>query len=266
MIRQGRRIDGQSCFETLHRAILHKEDCINMAGREVDLRGLIDTQGDLEKICAAVWRVLSSEGVRAFVRAGAWDQAVVSAKAYKSISERLLDGRQILIAATSSMGQASAALEVLDRTNVREEWEDVVAACLRVLCYRSANVAVDTCVNDMLRKFRKYQHSDGPALFKVQLGLSCLDMATESGADLQELVDEIAKQAVRSGDGYPAMDVLAHDVCRQSMSVCDKGMLETVVRDACLGRGYVPRRPQGRLVEAVDVAAVALASGLESHE
>ncbi|MGW3352870.1 hypothetical protein ACWDA3_57085 [Nonomuraea rubra] len=91
-----------------------------------------------------------------------------------------------------------------------------------------------------------------------------MDLATcaapdQAGAAYMRLVEE----AIASGDGYVAREMLAHDRCRAVLSGTDKETLSTAVKATGFALGTIPDPLLADLMAAVDKSTTALGRALD---
>ena len=137
------------------------------------------------------------------------------AEQHRGVGQRLLDGRQVAVLARYSAGDLAAALTLIRESTTAEPWEQLVAACLTVLCLRADDRPASTVAAAMTEQYLELTPGTGLVVFHVRLGLAVLDLASgveQPGA--ARTATRLLEEAVAAEDGYAARDVLAHDRCK----------------------------------------------------
>lgn len=230
--------------------------------------GDIDTSLDQHRQLVGLVRTqLLVGGTTALATAGRWADAAALAATYTAEGDgRLLEGRQAQIIArlldrdgngARSLLAASAPASNHGTGVFREEDRDV-AACLTALCATATTrgQALDAMV-------ARYQADgvpgEGYASYRARYGAT---VAVIAHAHLHpagpEIAAHAAAEALRSGDGYAAQEVLRHPAITETLTHHDRAVLDQVVKDAGLSGGVLNGRLLRRLGDVVDLAAHAV--------
>jgi hypothetical protein len=121
-----------------------------------------------------------------------------------------------------------------------EPWEGLVAACLTVLCHRTADHPVDAAAIAMRERYLELPAMSGLLSFHTRLGLTVIDLMTEVATPAaSHIAAQLARQAVEAEDGKVARDILAHDRCRATLTRDEKHTLISAAEAAGLGAGAI---------------------------
>lgn len=256
LIREGNGTDAYTMLTTLLRAARDRSEA-TIAGRTINLGGLVTTPQAHQRVCDRVWAALLADGTRALALAGQWRQAAESAATHRGIGRRLLDGRQITILALAHQeGTAHQAAVLTEQSTTDEPWERTVQSLLRVLCQRAAGSRSDEHTAAMLtavHAFLKQEHAPATAAFRARLGLAALDLAAhEDQARLASLQGPVIDTA--STDAYAARDVLSHRFLNASLSAAQRRSLADLVRSSGFDAGTMPEPLHSDLIAAVSSA------------
>lgn len=256
LIREGNGADAYTILTTLLRATRDRSEA-TIAGRTINLGGLVATSQTYRKLCERVWAALLADGTRALALAGRWRQAAESAAAHRGIGRRLLDGRQITIIALAHEERTAHHAAVLtEESTTVEPWERTVQRLLRVLCQRAAGdraddhtAAILTAVHALLG----HERAPATATFRTRVGLAALDLAAhEDQTCLAPLQASLVDTA--STDAYAARDVLSHRFLNASLSPAQHHSLADLVRSAGFDAGTMPEPFHSDLMAAVSSA------------
>ncbi|MGC5042482.1 hypothetical protein ACLQ16_04095 [Streptomyces albidoflavus] len=250
--------DGEGAYrllDALNRTLRHRTDTV-IGDRSLSFRFLTATEEDHRTACQWLWTVLLGDGTRALVAANQWDRARAHVEQHKGVGRRLLDGRQVEIIARCLGKDGESARRLLDESTLSEAWEHPVAACLAGMCHMGDGGPPDDAIEKMAAEYLNLSATADLAVFRTRVGLTVLDLSsppTRAGV-ARRLVDD----ALHSGDGYVARDVLAHSVCYDEMTGGEQRRLGEAVASAGLGRGSLEAELKRSLLEAVEVSARAV--------
>ncbi len=160
--------------------------------------------------------MLLGDGTRALVAANQWERAREHAVQHKGIGRRLFDGRQVEIVSLCLGGDPASARRTLEESTWEEAWEQSVAACLALLCHATAGDPSAEAAPKVTEEYLNLEAASEPLLFRIRFGLTALDL--NPGAGRAEVIRRLVRDAVTSGDGYVAREVLAHTICSEAMS------------------------------------------------
>ncbi|WP_037896373.1 hypothetical protein [Streptomyces sp. NRRL S-920] len=260
--------DGDSAYQlldTLNRAVRHRADA-TVGGRYVSFQDLTTTAEDHRTVCQWLWAVLLGDGTRALVAASQWARVRAHVAQHKGVGRRLLDGRQAEIAARCLSGEATSARRMLNESTLSEAWEYPVAACLAGLCVACSGAPKNDVAKEMAAEYLKLSTAPGLAVFRTRVGLTVLDLSPPSLRT--EVARRLVVDALRSGDGYVAREVLAHSACSVEMAEGDRRQLAEAVAAAGLGgTGGMGREMKRSLLAAVEVSTTVVEQHLATrHE
>jgi hypothetical protein len=207
---------GESAYElltTLYEAITTAAD-LTIEGITIPGASFISTAKDYLELRKWLWTVYISDGTRALTALGRWQQALTHLRSRKGIGHRMFDGRQVAAIAHAVSGDAAEALRVVRDTMPGEPWEQAVTACLAVLCSQHPKATNTTRIDAMITAHQQLEPGAHPPVFRVRLGLTVTDTAATAGyPDAISLTRRVIGDAVQSGDGYAAREILAHPGC-----------------------------------------------------
>jgi hypothetical protein len=235
-------------------------------GRAIDLGGLVANADERRELHRFLWTVLLADGTRALTTSGQWDAALRHVEHHKGIGARLLDGRQVAILAHSAAGDLDRAIDLLDTTDTPEPWEQAVAAYLHAWCRAASQRPVGANVADMVNHYLRLQPEPGQSLFLTRLGLSVLDLATNSAESAASAVaSRIGREALDTADAYLAWDVLNDPNTGCIASEGERGALSRMVEASGLRRVAIPIDAIEGLDEAVRTSTAHLVQLLAPH-
>ncbi|MFF8481880.1 hypothetical protein [Streptomyces antibioticus] len=246
--------DGPGAYrllDSLNRAVRSKTEAV-VDGRPTPFHHLTKSAADHQQVCQWLWAVLLGDGTRALVAAGQWDRAQAHNEQHHGVGQRLFDGRQVEVLVRCLSGRPGAALELLDKSTLEEDWEQAVASCLAVLCLTTADTAPLGPGKNMVRQYLALDTNPELAVFRTRVGLTVLDLSPHGRQP--EVLRRLTHEAVESGDGYVARDILAHPMCRRGISPDEHRALSAAVASAGLGTGYMPSPLERALQDAASVS------------
>ncbi|GAA5046656.1 hypothetical protein GCM10023259_020740 [Thermocatellispora tengchongensis] len=233
---------------TVHQALATNADAI-IEGRPLPTGHLTGDIGDQRELRRWMWGVYLSEGSRALLRQGRWQDAVTHVELNKGIGRHLLDGRQISIIARCLAGDTEAARAILDAGLHTEPWEEQVAACLAVVCQLSCGGPVADYAARMIEQYLASEPTPDHALFRIRLGLTVADLCVDP-SQAKCVYEHVTGEALASRDGYAAREVLSHHGCTANLSNPQKRDLTTAVHSSGLGLQAIPASALSDLAEA----------------
>ncbi|MFC5814129.1 hypothetical protein [Nonomuraea harbinensis] len=257
-IRAGNGDQGLRLLDAVYQAVTARTDLI-VEGQTLPTARLIGTRQEHHKLREWIWLQYLAEGIRALAMTGRWDEAVTHAKVHNGIGVHLMEGRQAEIIAHCLHGAPQAARNVLEECELTEPWERQVGACLHVMC-SGASASED--VQAMVQQFLGSEPRPGYAVFRARFGLTVatLTNALDRGAT-ERVLAQVMMEALESGDGYAARDVLGHLAVTEQADDRSRGLSE-LVASAGLGRGHLPAPLYDSISAAVKIAREALARSL----
>ncbi|MGW0192067.1 hypothetical protein [Nonomuraea sp. NPDC003201] len=228
-------------------------------GRSLPTQDLTGSPEEHQELRVWAYRVYLSEGTRALVCLGRWQEALAHVEQNKGIGLHLLDGRQVKIVNACLGGDADAALAVLDGSTITQPWEAQVSACLEVLCRLVDNPHADRETFLMIERYLAGRPEPGHAVFRARLGLAVVDLATcAAPARVHSAYARLMEDALDSADGYVAREVLAHDGCRAFLNHVDEKALTSAAEAAGLGHSTIPDPLMADLLTAVESSETAI--------
>lgn len=258
LIRDGRGDDAYGMLQALHHAAL-QGTAVDVDGTRMDL-GTLTTADGRKEICRQTWTALLADGARALAQVGRWEEAAEAMAQYKGVGKRLLDGRQIAIAALLDRGRTGEAVSMINSCVFAEPWEHVVAALLRI---RSEQDGMPVQGAELARIAEETlglvtQPEPTAAVFRARVAMTALHLTdgwpTASVALLQAAVIDIGLS-----DACVAREVLAHDLRRQ-ITDHQELQLDAVRVAGGLGIGSLPQPEMDTLTIAVGQAESRLRS------
>ncbi|MER6174203.1 hypothetical protein [Streptosporangium sp. NPDC001681] len=244
----------------LYEAVTGRADTI-LDDLPVSAETLTSTTEDHREVCQWLWGVLLAEGARALTSVGRWHDALTHLQRHHGVGRRMLDGRQVAVIASTTVGDADGALALLADTMPGEPWENAVTTCLNVLCRRSAHRLVEADLSVMVERYRQFVPASGLAVFGTRLGLSVIDAAggvEHPGA--RGIAAVLIQRA--SQDGYAAREVLAHEGCAALLTDEQARALAEVLDACALGSQILPARLTTDLSTALNTSEAVLSRAL----
>lgn len=231
-------------------------------GRILPLADLSGTRAEHHKLHEWVWLHLISDGIRALTLAGRWDDAVAHAQTHRGIGLHLMEGRQAVIVSNCINADLEAARAALADSTPRHPWELQVASCLKVMCAGPYHAST---TNAMITRYVEHRPAPGYAVFRAQLGLTVAALADATDVDAASRIHaQVADEAIASGDGYAAREVLH---CRRTTATdSQRAKLTNLVHASGLGTGEIPASLRQRLLDSVHTAAEALSQSLRQPD
>ncbi|MFG6197800.1 hypothetical protein [Nonomuraea sp. JJY05] len=229
-----------SLLNTLHHALKANTDPV-IEGIPLPTSDLTGSTEEYRELRRWMWGVYLSEGTRALVQLGRWQEALTHADQNKGIGRHLLDGRQVKIVSGCLAGDAGVALAVLEQSTLSEPWEAQVAACLWVMCRLAAGDSAKREVIRMIEQYLAGTRAPGQAVFRARLGLTVVDLTAR--ADPTKLGPAYAcliSEALASADGYVAREVLSHEGCKAMLIGTEEQALATAMQSSGLGLRTIP--------------------------
>ncbi|MYS23589.1 hypothetical protein GTW78_26420 [Streptomyces sp. SID4948] len=220
---------------------------------------LTRTDEDRHEVHAWLWRVLLADGARTLTTTGRWTEALAHIEQHHGIGTRMLDGRQVAIVAALTEGDTDRAAELLATTAPGEPWEQLVTACLRVLCSRDADQPVDRQVADLVNAYLSHEARPGLTVFDIRLGLTVLDsVGAQAPLDARHLVENIVHRTANARDGYAAHDLLAHPLAAMLITDRQAQDCRQLVEGCALEFSTLPNDLNADLSSVLDTAEAAL--------
>ncbi|WP_133150580.1 hypothetical protein [Frankia canadensis] len=261
-IRDGHGDRAHGLLRTLHRGIAEGTDIV-IDGILVPGGRLTAAPDDHWALRHWLWTVVLADGTRALAAAGRWEQAAAHAEASRGVGRRLLDGRQAVVLAHCTGGRLTAARAVIDESEPAELWERAVAACLTVVCDRSAGKTADQSVATMIRCYEDLPAAASLGAFQARLGLTVIDLAESITTPASRRIPaRLTRQALTTSDAHVARELLAHQACSTAMTIAERSELSEAVRAAGLGLGLIPPTLRVDLMAAVETAETAIGRAL----
>ncbi|MET9241203.1 hypothetical protein [Nonomuraea sp. NPDC003709] len=263
-IRAGDAETAWASLSTLYHALKTNTHAV-IEGRSLPTQDLTGSPEEQQELRIWAYRVYLSEGTRALVRLGQWQEALAHIEQNKGIGLHLLDGRQVKIVNACLDGDADAALAVLDGSTITQPWEAQVSACLEVLCRLVDNPHADRETALMIERYLAGRQEPGHAVFRARLGLAVVDLTTcAAPARVHPAYARLVEDALDSADGYVAREVLAHYGCRAFLNHVDEKALTSAVKSAGLGLGSIPDPLLADLLTAVENGETAIERALNA--
>ncbi|GHJ36680.1 hypothetical protein [Streptomyces sp. TS71-3] len=258
LTREGNGEAAYTVLQRLYRAA-QKRGTAEIYGRIVDLSALIRTEADHRKVCEELWTTVLVDGAGALARIGRWTEAAQAMTAHRGVGNRLLDGRQILIMSLMERSLDQEARDTIDSTTPAEQWEDTVAALLRLHCRPPGEPVPRQELDAVLREASALIATPDASIaaFQTRVGLAALDLARERTspfvAPLREAMADVAVL-----DAYAARDVLNHAVARPHLASGQQQKLDAVLATSGIGTGHLSTTRMRALTDAVDTAEAGL--------
>ncbi|WP_027346386.1 hypothetical protein [Hamadaea tsunoensis] len=255
--------DGQPTLDLLramYQAVTANHD-LTVDGQRLPMANLTGPQDELRRLHQWAWMQYVTEGIRIHTLAGRWPEAVRHASSLRGIGLHLMEGRQADIVAHLLDDDPDQARTVLHGSTITEAWEQQVASCLAAMCSQpSARVST---LDAMIDRFRApYESIEGYAVYRIRWGLTTVTLAAASHpATAQDLLYQVATEALDAADGYAAREVYGYRTTLQ-LDPVQQAALDAIVKRAALGEGSLLGDASSVLTDAVAIAELALAAAV----
>ena len=220
---------------------------------------LTRTNEDRRQVHAWLWRALLADGTRTLTTTGRWPEALAHVKQHRGVGSRMLDGRQVAVVSALTVGDTERAADLLSNTVLGEPWEQIITACLMVLCRRSIGQPVDGHIADLTNAFLGHEARPGLIVFDIRLGLTVLDAVSPAQhGEVGQLVQELVRRTAEARDGYAAREVLTHSLAATLATASQAQDCSYLIRTCALGSGALPDGCYADLLAAMDAAGAVL--------
>jgi hypothetical protein len=258
-IRAGDGLGACALVDTLHTAVATRTDT-TIDGLHVPAAHMATTRDEHREIRRWLWVVLLATTARALAGAGRWEQAHTRLRLHKGVGQRMLDGRQVAVLAHATTGDTPAALELCATTLPGDPWEQVVTACLTMLCQPDGT--------DPSRLATLYQALDplaaGLTVFHCRLGLTVIDALTAHGhPQARALGLELIHHTTTNPDGYAVRDLLAHPTCGALLTATQTRQLTALAHSHGLGTGTLPTALDTEIDTALAITEAVIADSVD---
>jgi hypothetical protein len=225
-----------------------------------DLTGTVE---DRHEVRAWLWRVLLADGTRTLTVAGRWSEALVLLKEHRGVGSRMLDGRQVAVLAALTTGDTDRATGLLLATVAGDPWEQLVTACLTVLCRREASQPVDRQLAVLVDTYLGREAEPGLTVFDIRLGLTILDAASSvEHPAVPRLTKHLVNRTVKARDGYAAREILSNPLALTLATDRQTQDCKALVRACALGAGSIPDEMYGGLSAALRTSEAVITHSL----
>ncbi|WP_010352619.1 hypothetical protein [Streptomyces acidiscabies] len=199
---------------------------------------LTATPDDRQEVHAWLWRVLLADGTRTLTTAGRWSEALAHIEKHRGVGKRMLDGRQVAVLTSLTAGDTERAGELLASTAPGDPWEQLVTACLVVLCRREAGQPVEDHLFELVETYLNREAEAGFTVFDIRLGLTILDaLGSAEHPESVRLAHHLVHRTAEARDGYAAREILSHPMAVSLATDRQTQECEELVRACALGTG-----------------------------
>lgn len=229
--------------------------------------GLTATQQDRQEVRAWLWRVLLADGTRTLTTTGRWGEALAHIEAHRGVGKRMLDGRQVAVLAALTAGDTQRADDLLRDTAAGDPWEQLVTACLVVLCRREAGQRLGDHLTELVETYLDREAEAGFTVFDIRLGLTVLDAvgSAEHPASAR-LAHHLMRRTAEARDGYAAREILGHPLAVSLATDRQMQECEELVRVCALGAGAVSDEVRHGLSAALRTSSSVITRSLAGAE
>ncbi|SHL18408.1 hypothetical protein [Actinacidiphila paucisporea] len=228
-------------------------------GVTISSRLVVDDLGRQE-VLAWLWRVTLADGTRTLTTQGRWQEALEHVRAHRGIGNRMLDGRQVAVAAHLMLQDQQAATALVAATQAGEPWENDVTALLAATCRQATVGHLSEPTVQHLVHLGSREHEPGRTVFATRLALAAhaqLRAHPVTAVAAQHLQALIRRRVLAAADGYAAWDALAH----LPVTGPETSALRELVDLCALGRG-LPTEHRVVLDTATAIAADTIRASL----
>lgn len=166
-----------------------------------------------QEVLAWLWRVTLADGTRTLTTQGRWQEALEHVRAHRGIGSRMLDGRQVAVAAHLMSQDHQAAVALVAATEAGEQWESDVTDLLAATCQQAMVGPLPEGAVEHLVHLGSREHLPGRTVFATRLALAVhaqLRSHEQTAAAAQQLQAFIERRVLDAADGYAARDALQH--------------------------------------------------------
>lgn len=253
-----------------YRILLDVYDAVsNATGVRVDdiqvPADLTDSDVERHEVRAWLWRVLLADGTRALTTADQWAQALTHLQAHRGVGQRMLDGRQVAVLARLDSDPAEAAA-LVTTTAPGEPGEEVVTACLNVMCCRALGRPIEALLAALADRYIHQEFGHGVTVFEIRLGLTILNLLNDPhGPVARRIVEDLYRRSRTATDGYAARECLADSRFTALATSRQVQGTRDLVHACALGSGGLPDTLTGRLNEALRLSDQVIRSAARPH-
>jgi thiopeptide-type bacteriocin biosynthesis protein len=210
--------------------------------------------------------VLLHDGTRALAAAGHWDQAAEHAARYDDHPGRLHDARQAGIIACVTAGDGKTAMELIDESTRTDPWEHAIAACLRAWAHLATGCPIPDSATPALALARLAIQPTAPGmtLSRIKLSLTSAELVTAIDPAQEDLLSQVADDALQDGDGHAASEILSSPAIARFLPQVQRQQLRRIITAAGLGDGPVPEPLRSELLAGVSAAEAGLRTALRT--
>ncbi|WP_146197352.1 hypothetical protein [Promicromonospora sp. AC04] len=224
----------------------------------VPLGDVNSTPEEHRRLVALAQAQLLVGGTAALARAGRWAEAADLARTYGGSGTRLLEGRQVLAISRLLTRDGNVARDLVAQSDRSSDIDYDVAACLTALCAATAK-RYDAAIVMVDRYRASTSPGEGYAYFRARYGAVVAVIARgNQHPAATEIAARVAREALGSGDGYAAQEVLRHATITGAIPERHRARLEEVVEVAGLTGKGLTGRLLTQLQDAVELAAHAV--------
>jgi len=244
--------DGQSAFhlmDSLYTAVSDRTDTV-IDGIPIPGARLTTTDEEHREIRRWLWATMLATSARALAQTGQWEHAAEQLRLHRGIGERMFDGRQVAVLAAATTGDMNGALQLLEQTATGEPREYAVTAALTLAVLAAQDQPVAQALSTALAARRALAPRRGLTVFDTRLGLTILDSTREQRDTAEQLMAELAHQALAVPDGYAARDLLADHA--HLIEPATRDQLTDIVTSCALARGSLTQQQRLDLDDALD--------------
>lgn len=216
------------------------------------------TPDEHRRLVALAQAQLLVGGTTALAHAGRWAEAADLARTYGGTGTRLLEGRQVQVILRLLTRDGNVARDLIAQSDRPSDVDQDVAACLTALCaptakrYDAATVMVD-------RYRASTSPGEGYACYRARYGAAVAVIArAHRHPSAAGVAVQACREALGSGDGYAAQEVLRHAAITGAIADQHRARLEQVVEVAGLTGKGLAGRLLNQLQDAVELAAHAV--------
>ena len=250
-------------LDEMYQAVTKRHD-LTIADQRLAIGDLIGDPPERRQLREWTWLQLVCEGVKAYALAERWNAAAEHARRLNGIGDHLMEGRQAAIIAACQHDNLPTARALLAHSTITQPWEQEVATCLHIMCVRPDSPANDQHLDAAVARYRTREPLPGYASYRARFGLTIATLSYLARPHIATtLLWRIAEDAIESGDGYAARDVLGFREPVGGISNRQLDHLTTITTSAGLGLGTMPEPVQRNLDDAVTRAEAILRTALD---
>lgn len=249
-------------IEAMYQAVTQRAD-LAIGERTLPTANLVGDPTERHTLREWAWLQLVGEGIRILGLANRWTDAAEHARTHNGVGVHLMEGRQAVIVAACVQGNLLQGGKLLAESTLTQPWEHQVAACLHLICTDPANPRTARHLATAMKRLTLPATATNYASYRARLGLTIATLASATRPDVAtQLLNRTAQQAIDTGDGYAARDILGFQEPLHGITTEQYAELRRIATATGLGSGELPEAVIHEITATADLAAKVLVAHL----